>query len=254
MVFQSSYRIRNNWSVNGHYTVQLKNDGNYEGEGDQHSLATRPPSAITRKHSSPTAITRTDSSRTSSAIACGSGASTTSVWARSAMLSFSGLWRIEGERAYSLGSQEPGTRRPLRGRFSRRPAIRISPGTAAHLFRRRARHGALPGLRLARYLDINYNIPVFRSLRPVAEVRRLQSVRQPEADRLQHHASAQNAAGPKDTVGLATTFTKGSSFGKATGNTATNLNYAPAFNTFPLAFHGAPAGGRTFRVAVGFRF
>ena len=32
LVFQSRYRI-NNWSVNGHYTVQLKNDGNYEGEG-----------------------------------------------------------------------------------------------------------------------------------------------------------------------------------------------------------------------------
>src|SRR3954447_4965485 len=33
LVFQSRYRITNNWSVNGHYTVQLKNDGNYEGEG-----------------------------------------------------------------------------------------------------------------------------------------------------------------------------------------------------------------------------
>src|SRR5205085_2874044 len=32
VVFQSRYRIRNSWSVNGHYTVQLKNDGNYEGE------------------------------------------------------------------------------------------------------------------------------------------------------------------------------------------------------------------------------
>ena len=33
LVFQSRYRIRDNFSVNGHYTLQLKNDGNYEGEG-----------------------------------------------------------------------------------------------------------------------------------------------------------------------------------------------------------------------------
>ena len=32
LVFQSRYRIQNNWSVNGHYTLQLQNDGNYEGE------------------------------------------------------------------------------------------------------------------------------------------------------------------------------------------------------------------------------
>ena len=31
LVFQSRYRISNNWNVNGHYTLQLKNDGNYEG-------------------------------------------------------------------------------------------------------------------------------------------------------------------------------------------------------------------------------
>src|SRR5262249_52097300 len=33
LVFQSRYRLTGNWSVNGHYTLQLKNDGNYEGEG-----------------------------------------------------------------------------------------------------------------------------------------------------------------------------------------------------------------------------
>ena len=37
MVFQSSYRIRNYLSVNGNYTVQLENNGNYEGEGGQQS-------------------------------------------------------------------------------------------------------------------------------------------------------------------------------------------------------------------------
>ena len=64
---------------------------------------------------------------------------------------------------------------------------------------------------------------------------------------------SQNAAGPKDFTGLATTFTKGANYGKATGNTETNLNYT-GIQSFPRAFDGAPQGGRTFRVAVGFRF
>ena len=32
MTFQSRYQLSSRWLVNGHYTVQLKNDGNYEGE------------------------------------------------------------------------------------------------------------------------------------------------------------------------------------------------------------------------------
>ena len=64
---------------------------------------------------------------------------------------------------------------------------------------------------------------------------------------------SQNAAAGVDSVGLATDFTKGTSFGKATGNTQTNTNYT-GLNSFPRAFDGAPAGGRTFRMALGFRF
>lgn len=33
LVFQGSYRMQQNWSVTGHWTIQLKNEGNYEGEG-----------------------------------------------------------------------------------------------------------------------------------------------------------------------------------------------------------------------------
>ena len=32
LVFQARYRLTSRWSVNGHYTVQLRNEGNYEGE------------------------------------------------------------------------------------------------------------------------------------------------------------------------------------------------------------------------------
>jgi len=64
---------------------------------------------------------------------------------------------------------------------------------------------------------------------------------------------SQNRAGGVDNLGLATTFNKGASFGTATGNTVSNnvLSNIPAY---PLAFSGATPGGRTMRVAVGFRF
>ncbi len=33
LVFQSRYRLATNWSVTGHDTIQLRDHGNYEGEG-----------------------------------------------------------------------------------------------------------------------------------------------------------------------------------------------------------------------------
>ena len=32
LLFQGRYNIRPRWTLNGHYTLQFKNDGNYEGE------------------------------------------------------------------------------------------------------------------------------------------------------------------------------------------------------------------------------
>ena len=64
---------------------------------------------------------------------------------------------------------------------------------------------------------------------------------------------AQNAAGGVDALGLATNYKQGSTFGTGTGNTVTNLNNAN-INTYPLAFSGAQAGGRTLRMAIGVRF
>ena len=42
MLFQGRYNITNRWTLNGHYTVQLKNDGNYEGEGTNSAGRHRP--------------------------------------------------------------------------------------------------------------------------------------------------------------------------------------------------------------------
>jgi hypothetical protein len=77
LVFQSRYRLTNRWSVQGHYTIQLENDGNYEGEG------TSPPedslsSATIQKPLTKRAISPKVTCRTSSGITFGCGACTTS--------------------------------------------------------------------------------------------------------------------------------------------------------------------------------
>jgi hypothetical protein len=64
---------------------------------------------------------------------------------------------------------------------------------------------------------------------------------------------SQNKAAGVDNLGLATSYTKAPTFGTATGNTQTNLNESN-INTYPLAYNGATPGGRTFQMAVGFRF
>ena len=101
--------------------------------------------------------------------------------------------------------------------------------------------------------SVNYNIPVFRELRPWVkfDVYNLFNNQKLIA---WNTTVTQNAAGPKDNLGLATTFTEGATFGKATGNTLTNVS-STGINAFPLPFPSAAvAGGRTLRVALGVRF
>ena len=66
---------------------------------------------------------------------------------------------------------------------------------------------------------------------------------------------SQNAATPADNLGMRTGYTPAASFGKATGNTVTNLN-TTAIPTYPVTGFGGTNGngGRTFRVAMGLRF
>jgi hypothetical protein len=64
-----------------------------------------------------------------------------------------------------------------------------------------------------------------------------------------------NKSGPLDQYGIPTTYTPSAAFGTATGDTVTNgsISGIPAY---PQWVGGNPPGngGRTFRVALGFRF
>ena len=93
---------------------------------------------------------------------------------------------------------------------------------------------------------------MFRSLRPWVKFDVYNLLNNRKLIALEHDGQPEHR-GARDSLGLATTFNRGANFGKATGNTQTNVS-STGINSFPLAFQGAPAGGRTFRMALGFRF
>ncbi len=229
--------------------MQLQNDGNYEGEGSNTPGSTTwigdfPEIFIEPRYYPDGRLQNFQRNRfrlwTIYNMDMGAGGD----------LAFSGLWRVEGARAYSLAARNQGltaTQRTILAAngYTDEPA-------AAHIFFNDERGTEqFPGYGLLD-LSVNYNIPVFKSLRPWIKVD-LYNVLDNRKLIAFDTTVSQNNAGAKDSVGLATTFNKGANFGKATGNTQTNVS-TTGINSFPLAFQGAPAGGRTFRMALGFRF
>jgi hypothetical protein len=249
MVFQSQYRLRNNWSVNGHYTVQLQNDGNYEGEasgqpGNVSAIGDFPEAFPADRYYPDGRLQGFQRNRLR-------------IWTIKNFglgpvgdVSVSGLWRVEGERVYSDSIRNVGTTATQRAILAA-AGYPDAPSQTNIFFGGERGTLRFPGYGLLD-LDINYNIPVFRSLRPWLKFDVYNLFNNQKLIGF-NTTVAQNTAGPKDFTGLATTFTKGANYGKATGNTQTNLNYT-GINTFPRAFDGAPAGGRTIRLAIGFRF
>jgi hypothetical protein len=248
MVFQSRYRLAKSWSVNGHYTLQLKNDGNDEGEGTNQpgitSLIGNYPEAFNAARSFPDGRLQ-DFQR-----------SRLRVWSvkdwnmnRLGDLSVSGLLRVDSGRVYSLTARNQALTATQIG-------IIANAGYPDRPTSQTVFFGARGSQEFAGFavLDVsaNYNIPVFRTLRPWVKVD-IFNLFDNEKLIAWNTTVSQNRAAGVDNLGLATSFLPGPAFGTASGNTQTNLNVSN-INTYPLAYNGATPGGRTFQVAVGFRF
>ena len=164
-------------------------------------------------------------------------------------LSLSGLWRVDSGRVYSLAARN----QPL---SAAQTAILTKAGYPDTPAVQTVFFGDRGSQQFAGFgvLDasLNYNIPVLRSLRPSLKVD-IYNLLDNQKLIAWNTTVSQNRAAGVDNLGLATSYTPATTFGTATGNTQTNLN-VNNINTYPLAFNGATAGGRMFRVAVGFRF
>jgi hypothetical protein len=169
-------------------------------------------------------------------------------------LSVSGLWRMDSALTYSLRAvSAPLTATQaniLAGAGYPDAPGTTSPSSGYYVYFGDRGSQTFKGYGLFD-LSVNYNIPVFRTLRPWLKVDVYNLL---DNNKLiaWNTTVRPDPNGPKDNLGLPTGFVRASTFGTATGNTI-NLT-GLTVNAFPTAFSGALPGGRTLRVAFGLRF
>lgn len=250
LTFQSRYRITDRWSVNGNYTLQLRNDGNFEGEATNQpasrSAIADYPEALPENRFYPTGHLFDFQRHRLRA------------WTiydlhlgRAGDVSLSGLWRVDSGRTFSFLTRNSG---PTATQVALETAAGYATTSGAYnVFYDSRGTGQFAGYGLFD-TSVQYNIPVFKSLRPWA---RFDVYNLFNNDKLIAWnttitgVSARNG-GPVDQYGIPTTYTKSSTFGTATGDTVTNgsISGIPAYPQWV----GGSNGGRTLRAAIGFRF
>ena len=237
LVLQTRFKAGRRWSVRGHYTLMLKDDGNYEGAAANQPGASSPignyPGILDDVRHVPGGRLQ-DFQR-----------SRLRVWSvydfdmgRAGNLSVSGLWRVDSGQVFSLrASSQPITATQL--------ALLAASGypdapVAQDVFFGGRGSQQFPGYALFD-ASVNYNIPVFRTLRPWVKLDVFNLFDNLKAIAW-NTAVLQDRSGPTDSHGLAATYNPSPLFGQPDSNV-----------DFPSALPGV-AGGRTFRVALGVRF
>jgi hypothetical protein len=240
MVLQGDYRLMPNWQVAGNYTLQIKNDGTFTGEaqnqpGISSAYGDFPVAGL------PTIYTRGlpdghlyDFQR-----------SKLRAWTIYTMnlrnagrLSLSGLLRADSGLTYSLvASSVPLS--AIQTNLLNAAGYPDAPSSQNVYFGDRGSQ-FFPGVALFDS-SINYELPVYKTARPWLKFDVYNVFNDLKVIRYNTTVNPDpNSA--LDSMGLPTGYIKGSLFGQATSTAA-----------YPVPFQGQ-RGGRTFRVAFGFRF
>jgi len=233
-VLQARYNLRNNLTLNGNWTIQLKNEGNYEGEAANQPGATSKigdyPEAFNESRNFP--LGRLNSFQRHRA----------RLWAiynqgagRFGDFSLSGLVRIESGASYSLRADDQpltGVQQVLLAAYPDAPSSQnvYFGGRGSELFKGYA----------VVDMSVNYNIPVFRTLRPWLKFDIYNLLNNDKLIQWNTTVSP-DPNSPADSLGLPTGYLPGRSFGTGTRN-----------SNYPQSSLGA--GLRGFRVAFGVRF
>jgi outer membrane receptor protein involved in Fe transport len=233
--FQGRYNMNTRWNINGNYTIQLDNEGNYTGE------AANQPGVTGRIGDYPEIFNATR--HFPDGRLPGYQRNKFRLWSVYNMdlgkygdASISGLWRVDSGQVYNLSSTNQAITPIQLAKISAYPD---APSSQTLYYSARGSE-SFKGYGL---LDIGlgYNIPVYRSLRPWLKLD-VYNLMNDQKLIAWNTTVSQDLLGPKDSLGLATNYTKGGSFGKATSSTH-----------FPTPYQGE-TGGRTIRFAVGVRF
>lgn len=229
LVFQGSHRVLPRWSVNGHWTVQLRNNGNFEGEASNQPASPTPlgdfPEIFTPERHYPfgrLAGFQRNKVRLWTIYNVGLG--------RLGAADVSVLYRYDSGTTFSFVTGGEDELTPTQEALG--AAYASLPPNQTVYFGERGM-GSFDGAG-AVDLALNYSVPIFRSLRPWIKIELRNAFNDKtligyNTDVFQDDASA------RDALGLATGYVKGDSFGRA--DSATD---------YPRP--------RTFQMAVGFRF
>ncbi|MEZ5294188.1 MAG: TonB-dependent receptor [Vicinamibacterales bacterium] len=239
LVLQNRYRLTNAWSLSGHWTLQLRNNGNFEGEAANRPGATSPfgdyPEAFNAERHYP--VGRLDDFQRHKV----------RVWTtyladlgRAGSLDVTALYRYNSGLTYSLRANgEPLSALQTANAAAAGYAGLPGGGVQTIYFGDRGT-GAFNGYGVVD-LNVGYNVPVFRSLRPYVKLELLDVLNNQTLATFDTTVSA-DWSGPLDALGLPTTYVKGPRFGQATRS----ADY-PAWRT-------GQTGGRAFLMAMGLRF
>ena len=235
-----NYRLRSNWTVAGHWTLQLQNDGNYEGESPNApgvgTLLGDYPELLVETRNFP--MGRLDDYQQHKV----------RVWStyqlragRFGSFDITPLWRYNSALSYSLAAASV----PLSAiQRARNPGYARLPGSGTNgsqtLFFSERGSEAFAGYGLAD-LAVTYQVPVWKTLKPWLKLEVLNALNNDKLIGWDATITV-DPASPVDGDGLATGFLRGPRFGQAT-----------ATANYPRPRPGL-TGGRTFLGAFGFRF
>jgi hypothetical protein len=237
MVFQGRFNVRQNWSAHANYTLQLRNEGNYNGENTNQpgvpSLIGDYPEAFNAERNFPVGR-----------LPFGFQRHKARLWTiynqdmgRFGNTSFSLLMRLDTNGVYSHSTAVPLTSIQL----ARLEAAGYpdAPSDQTVYFGERGSQ-EFPNYTVFD-MGLGYDVPVFRSLRPWIRADVYNLFNNQKVVEWNTTVRADNASA-RDGLGLPTGFTRGASYGQAT-----------AAGHYPIPFNGL-TGGRTFRMAFGVRF
>ena len=240
LLFQGGYRVHDNVSVNGHYTLQLRNHGNFAGEASNQpgipSIYGNFPEMLGESLDRLNPEGRLDNYQQHKLRVYGTYSQ---ALGRFGSVDVSPLWRVNSGGTYSLTASLPVSPQQL-ALNPGYPATAISASTRNTVF-----FGERGEYDFAGYgvmdLAAQYNVAVWRTLRPWFKLEVYNLFNNQKTIGWDRTVSVA-ASSPVDANGIATTYVQGPRFGQPTLGTH-----------FPTPYAGQ-TGGRAFRMAFGVRF
>jgi hypothetical protein len=237
LLLQSNYRILNNLQVEGHWTVQLRNQGNFEGEAANtpaisSSIGDYPEMLVPERNYPEGRLNDFQRHKVR-------------LWAiwnqplgRFGSVDIAPIFRIDSGTTYSLFATGVDLSEV---QLARNPGYAQLPGGGEQtLFFGERGSETFPSYALMD-LAVNYSVPVFRTLSPWIKAEILNVTNNDKV--IQFNTTVNpDPNSPLDANGLPTGFIRGTNFGRPTANTH-----------YPV-WRAGFTGGRTFLLSAGLRF